>query len=67
MRGACAVGEGNARGARAVDFKQETWVDGKFCHHKKGTAFPSKLVSSFLLVDSKHALTEICVFRIKKS
>jgi hypothetical protein len=36
-------GEGNARGARAVDFKPGTWKRGNL-HHEKGIAFPSKLI-----------------------
>jgi hypothetical protein len=32
-------GEGNARGARAVDFKQGTWEDGEFDAMKKRSPF----------------------------
>jgi hypothetical protein len=36
-------GEGNARGARAVDFKQGTSED-RICHHEQGIAFPSMII-----------------------
>ncbi len=35
-------GEGNARGAKTVDFKHETWVDGEFAAMKR-----DRLVSYF--------------------
>ncbi len=34
-----AGGGGNARGARAVDFKHGTWVDREFIAMKKGLPF----------------------------
>ncbi len=38
-REAGAGGEGIARGARTVDFKQETWEDGEFTAMNKGLPF----------------------------
>ncbi len=52
-------GEGNARGARVVDFKQGLGI----CHLEQGIAFPSKLLSF-----SKYTPAGLlmCVRRIKE-
>ncbi len=40
-------GEGNTRGARAVDFKQGTWEDGEFAAMKKRSPFQDTFCSRY--------------------
>jgi hypothetical protein len=39
LEGSGVGGEENARGTRAVDFKQGTWEDGEFATMNKGSPF----------------------------
>jgi hypothetical protein len=62
MWGAGAVGEGNARDARAMTLsKGPEWMG--ICRHDKGIAFLSKL---FLLANRNMHPLNLCMFRRKR-
>jgi hypothetical protein len=56
-REAGAGGEGNARGTRAVDFKQGTWEDREFATMNKG--LPCQV--RYFLLANMHLLVFLCV------
>jgi hypothetical protein len=44
LEGSECGGEGNAWGARTVDFKQGTWEDGEFAAMNKGLPFKVRFI-----------------------